>query len=94
MNINVVRSVRAFGMRSTVGLMFALMLFAFMLRLSDDQAGMQNRIGLLFQIVNCPTYSVITNAVDLCKFMFNSNKCFKFIVCNNIIDAKIVVFIA
>jgi len=65
MNINVVRSFRAFGMRSTVGLMFALMLFGFMLRLSDDQAGMQNRIGLLFQIVNGPTYFGIMNAIDL-----------------------------
>ncbi|KAL5269361.1 hypothetical protein ACHWQZ_G003001 [Mnemiopsis leidyi] len=65
MNVNVVRSYRACGMRSTVGLMFALMLLSFILRLKDDQAGMQNRIGLLFQIVNGPTYFGIMNAVDL-----------------------------
>eukprot|EP00116_Pleurobrachia_bachei_P010550 sb/3470812/ len=66
MNVNVIRSVRAWGMRAFVGLMFSLMLFSFMLRLKNDQASMQNRVGLLFQIANGPTYFGIMNAVDLC----------------------------
>ena len=37
----------------------------------DDQAGMQNRVGLLFQIVNGPTYFGILNAIDLCERHFS-----------------------
>lgn len=64
MYINLIRTAKKLVGRIMTFPFFAVILFGFIYRLQNDQQGVQNRIGLLFQSVTSPLGVTVLNAME------------------------------
>lgn len=68
MNMNLLRARTGMQMRAFQMLLFAIVLYVFVIRIGHNQRSVQDRAGVFYQTVSAPLFIGMLTVIALCKY--------------------------